>query len=183
MFIKRKLSNKTNYSKLESGFLTLCLGLFFTTPVLAADLPKESVLPLAMATKAAHATIDKCKTDGYNVSVAVVDRGGNLRALLRQDGTGPHSVESSRKKAYSAASLKRPTGDVAAVIVKMPAIQNMQFMDDNMLLLAGGLPIEIGGEVVGGIGVGGAPGGHLDAACAEAGLKAIGAASKVPAKK
>ena len=165
------------------GFLSFCLMGLLTATASAADLPKESVLPLVLATKAAQATIDKCKADGYNVSVAVVDRGGNLRALLRQDGTGPHSVESSRRKAYSAASLKRPTGDVAAVIVKMPAIQNMQFMDDNMLLLAGGLPIEIGGEVVGGIGVGGAPGGHLDAACAEAGLKSIGAASKVPTKK
>jgi uncharacterized protein GlcG (DUF336 family) len=56
-------------------------------------------------------------------------------------------------------------------------------MNANILILGGGLPIEIGGEVVGGIGVGGAPGGHLDAACAQAGLDSIGATIKAPAAK
>jgi uncharacterized protein GlcG (DUF336 family) len=56
-------------------------------------------------------------------------------------------------------------------------------MNEQILMLGGGLPIEIGGEVVGGIGVGGAPGTHLDDACAEAGLDAIGAAPKIPAAK
>ena len=56
-------------------------------------------------------------------------------------------------------------------------------MNENILMLGGGLPIEFGGEVVGGIGVGGAPGGHLDAACAQAGLESIGAASKVQTDK
>ncbi len=154
-----------------------CFASLLTTNAAAADLPKESVLPLALAAKAAHAAVDKCKADGYTVSAAVVDRGGNVRALLRQDGAGPHTVQSSSKKAYTSASMKRPTADLAALVVKMPAVQGLQHMNDHMLLLGGGLPIMIGGEVVGGIGVGGAPGGHLDAACAEAGLKSIGAAS------
>jgi uncharacterized protein GlcG (DUF336 family) len=56
-------------------------------------------------------------------------------------------------------------------------------MNEHMLLLAGGLPIKIGDDMVGGIGVGGAPGGHLDAACAQAGLDSIGAAPQVETKK
>jgi uncharacterized protein GlcG (DUF336 family) len=149
----------------------------------AAELPKESVLPLAMATKAAHATVDKCLADGYRVSVTVVDQGGNIRAVLRQDGTGPHTLESSRKKAYTSASMKQPTAKLAELITKMPALQGLQRMNEHMLLLAGGLPIKIGNDFVGGIGVGGAPGGYLDAACAQAGLDSIGAVPQVEAKK
>jgi uncharacterized protein GlcG (DUF336 family) len=66
---------------------------------------------------------------------------------------------------------------------KNPALQGLRDMDRNILILGGGLPIEINGEMVGGIGVGGAPGAHLDDACAQAGLDAIGAASKMPAGK
>jgi uncharacterized protein GlcG (DUF336 family) len=65
----------------------------------------------------------------------------------------------------------------------MPALQALRDINDQVLMLGGGLPIEIDGEIVGGIGVGGAPGAHLDDACAQAGLDAIGAAPKVPAPK
>jgi uncharacterized protein GlcG (DUF336 family) len=65
----------------------------------------------------------------------------------------------------------------------MPALQALRDINDQILILGGGLPIEIDGEIVGGIGVGGAPGAHLDDACAQAGLDAIGAAPKVPAPK
>lgn len=149
----------------------------------AEDLPKESVLPLSMAGKAIQAALDFCKKDGYRVSVAVVDRGGVIRALARADGAGPHTVDSSRKKAYTAASLKRPTTELAELIGKAAALQALRDMNEAVLMLGGGLPIEIGGEVVGGIGVGGAPGAHLDDACAQAGLDAIGAAAKVPSPK
>jgi uncharacterized protein GlcG (DUF336 family) len=147
------------------------------------ELPKESVLPLSMASKAAQAAMEACKKDGYRVSVSIVDRAGVLRTMARADGAGPHTVESSRKKAYTASSLRRPTSELAELITKVPTLQALREMNDNILILGGGLPIEIGGEVVGGIGVGGAPGAHLDDACSQAGLDAIGAASKVPAVK
>jgi uncharacterized protein GlcG (DUF336 family) len=66
---------------------------------------------------------------------------------------------------------------------RTPTLQALRDMNEQILMLGGGLPIEIGGEVVGAIGVGGAPGTHLDDACAEAGLDAIGAAPKIPAAK
>ena len=153
-------------------------------PTYAADeLPKESVLPVSLATKAVQAAVDFCKKDGYRVSASVVDRTGVLRAMMRFDGAGPHTTESSRKKAFTAATLKRPTSDLADMIAKNPALQGLRDMDQNVLMLGGGLPIEMNGEMVGAIGVGGAPGAHLDDACAQAGLDAIGAASKVPAGK
>jgi uncharacterized protein GlcG (DUF336 family) len=151
--------------------------------IAADDLPREAVLPLSLATTAASAALEKCAKEGYRVTAAVVDRAGVLRVLMRGDGAGPHTVESSVKKAYTSSSLRGPTGDLAEMVAKMPATQGLRDMNNNILILAGGLPIEIGGEVVGGIGVGGAPGGHLDAACAQAGLDSIGGKPKfIPVK-
>jgi uncharacterized protein GlcG (DUF336 family) len=147
------------------------------------ELPKESVLPLSLAGKAIQASLDACKKDGYKVSVSVVDRGGVLRAIARADGAGPHTIDSSRKKAYTAASFRRPTTELAELINKMQTLQALREINDQVLMLGGGLPIELNGQVVGGIGVGGAPGADLDDACAQAGLDAIGAAPKVPAPK
>ncbi len=173
----------TQVTPAKLGRLIVSLAVLMITNAWAAELPKESVLPLALATKAAHAAVDKCLADGYRVSVSVVDRGGNIRAVLRQDGAGPHTVESSRKKAYTSVSMRQPTAKLAELITKMPSLHGLQNMNEHMLLLAGGLPIKIGGAVVGGIGVGGAPGGHLDVACAEAGLGSIGASTKMAAEE
>jgi len=128
-------------------------------------------------------TIIESGIDMPTVNTSVVDRAGVLRAMLRADGAGPHTVDSSRKKAYTSASLRRATTDLADMIAKQPALQALREMNESILMVGGGLPIEIAGEVVGAIGVGGAPGTHLDDACAEAGLDAIGAASKMPAAK
>ena len=154
----------------------------YTVPT-SDELPKEAVLPMGMASKAIQASLDACNKDGYRVSVSVVDRAGVLRAMARADGAGPHTVDSSRKKAYTAASLRRPTTELAELINRVPSLQALREMNNQVLMLGGGLPIEIGGEIVGGIGVGGAPGAHLDDACAQAGLDAIGAAPKASTTK
>jgi uncharacterized protein GlcG (DUF336 family) len=149
----------------------------------AEDLPREAILPLALATKAASAAVEKCTKDGYKVTAAVVDKAGVLRAQLRGDGAGPHTVDSSRRKAYTAGSTGRATSELAELVVKAPHLHSLGKMNESILILGGGLPIQFGNEVVGGIGVGGAPGTHLDDACAQAGLDAIGAAQKAPAGK
>ena len=169
----------------RASLIVLCMTGALTVPLvaLADELPKESVLPLSMATKAVQAAMEACKKDGYRVSVSIVDRAGVLRAMGRADGAGSHTVESSRKKAYTAASLRRPTTELADLIIKVPTLEALRDMNPEILILGGGLPIEISGEVVGGIGVGGAPGAHLDDACAQAGLDAIGGAPKIPPAK
>ncbi len=160
--------------------LALVQALGFAQVVAAAEeLPREAALPLTLANKAAAAAQEKCKQDGYRVTVAVVDRAGVLKVLMRGDGAGPHTTNSSSKKAYTAASLRRPTSELAELVAKTPALQGLRDIDDKVLILGGGLPIEIGGEIVGAIGVGGAPGSHLDDACAQAGLDSIGAVPKV----
>ena len=162
---------------------TACMMLMPHTVPAAEELPKEAVLPIGLAGKAIQASLESCNKDGYRVSVSIVDRAGVLRAMARADGAGPHTVDSSRKKAYTAASFRRPTTELAELISKVPTLQALREMNDQVLILGGGLPIEIGGEIVGGIGVGGAPGAHLDDACAQAGLDAIGAAPKASTTK
>lgn len=142
-----------------------------------AELPKERVLSLGLAQKAANAALAKCEEGGYQVSVAVVDGGGNVKAFLRSDGAGPHTQDSSAKKAYTASSIRRSTQELAELIVKIPHLQALRDMNERILILGGGLPVVLGNEVVGGIGVGGAPGAQLDEECALAGLTSIGAKS------
>lgn len=153
----------------------LVLACLMTVPAGAVDLPRRAVLPLELASKAATAALAKCRNEGYAVSAAVVDRGGVLRVLLRADDAGPHTVDSSRRKAYTAASLREPTQRMAELAAGRPELHGLGLMNESILLLGGGLPIRLDGEVVGGIGVGGAPGALLDEACARAGLESIGA--------
>lgn len=141
---------------------------------LAEKLPQQSVLPLSLANKAVLAAVNRCEKDGYQVSAAVVDEDGVVKALLRGDGAGAHTIDSSRRKAYTAASLRQPTEKLAQLIAQKPHIQALKDMNESILILGGGLPIKIAGEVIGGIGVGGAPGTTLDEVCARAGLESLG---------
>jgi len=164
-------------NRLRNGALfTLLLALGgLSGGVSAAELPRQAVLPLKMASQAADAALAQCRKDGYKVSVAVVDRGGVVRYQARDNGAGVHTIDSSRRKAYTSVSMGRPTQFFAELVSRVPNIQGIREMNDSILILGGGMPIKIEGEVVGGIGVGGAPGAKLDEACARAGLKAIGA--------
>jgi uncharacterized protein GlcG (DUF336 family) len=173
--------------EMSSCLIVLAMGLtigLVQAVAAAGELPREAVLPLSLATKAASTAIEKCTKDGYKVSAAVVDRAGVLRVLMRADGAGSHTPDSSRKKAYTAASLGRTTSELGELLVKMPHLQAVREMNENILILGGGLPIQFGKDIVGAIGVGGAPGTQFDDACAQAGLDAIGAEKKkVPATK
>ncbi|MEY8117572.1 heme-binding protein [Falsihalocynthiibacter sp. BN13B15] len=149
----------------------------FLAPVasFAQDLPTAPYLPLDMATKAAQTAVDACTAEGYNVSVAIVARSGVTKVILRADNAGPHTVGSSTGKAFTSASLGRDTAGLADFIGGNPQNDGLRDMDNRLVIQAGGLPIKIGGALVGGIGVGGAPSGDIDATCARAGLDAINA--------
>ncbi|HEC26463.1 MAG TPA: heme-binding protein [Gammaproteobacteria bacterium] len=160
---------------LRDLFRMLIVFAVMSNIVYAGGLPKQTVLPLKLASQSADAAMAQCRLDGYKVSVAVVDRSGVLMYQIRDDGAGVHTVDSSRRKAYTAASMRAPTQFFAELIGRVPEVQGLRDMNDSILILGGGLPVKLSGEVVGGIGVGGAPGGKLDEACARAGLKAINA--------
>jgi uncharacterized protein GlcG (DUF336 family) len=155
--------------------LALAAALAAPLPALAADLPTAPYLPLDMAQTAARAAVDACAAEGHNVSVAIVARSGVTSAILRADNAGPHTVGSSTGKAFTSASLGRDSAGLAGFIGGNPENAGLRDMDARLVIQAGGLPIRIGGALVGGIGVGGAPSGAIDETCARAGLDAIGA--------
>lgn len=142
----------------------------------AQDLPTAPYLPLDLAVEAAEAALGACAAEGHNVSVAILARDGATKVMLKADGSGPHTGASATGKAFTSAAMGRDTAGLAGFIASAPENAGLRDMDARMVIQAGGLPIRIGEALVGGIGVGGAPSGDLDAACATAGLTAIGAA-------
>lgn len=155
--------------------LALAAALLAPTAALAQDLPTAPYLPLDMAQTAARAALDACAAEGHNVTVAIVARSGVTSVVLRADNAGPHTVGSSTGKAFASASLGRDTAGLAEFIAGKPQNDGLRDMDPRLVIQAGGLPIKFGGALVGGIGVGGAPSGDIDTACARKGLDAISA--------
>ncbi len=154
-------------------YLIYWLIFLVVAPVYGIDLNRQPSLSLQSAKTAAQAALIACQKNDYTVSVAVVDAAGNLLALLRDEKAGPHTLDSSQRKAYTALSLRKPTHELAALIAKKPEIQALGRMNERILLLGGGIPIKVRDHVVGAIGVGGAPGAMLDVACAREGIQAI----------
>ncbi|MCD9147593.1 GlcG/HbpS family heme-binding protein [Pseudophaeobacter flagellatus] len=155
--------------------LTLAAAFLAPVSVAAQELPTAPYLPLELATQAAQTALAACAADGYKISVAIVARDGATKVHLKADNSGPHTVGSAQGKAFTSASMGRDTAGLASFIGENPQHDGLRYMDSRIVIQGGGLPIKIGGALVGGIGVGGAPGGHLDEACARAGLDAIGA--------
>lgn len=143
------------------------------TPLFAsAQLLQERNLPASIATEIAHAALNACSQKGYNVSAAVVDRAGVLRVLVRNDNAGPHTVVASQAKAYTSASARAPTLAMQENAQKNPVAQQLTDIP-GFLLLGGGVPIRVGNEVVGAVGVAGAPSGVFDGECGAAGIEAV----------
>ena len=132
----------------------------------------ERNISLELANQIAGATVAACLANGHNVVAAVVDRAGQLRALQRADNAGPHSLASAQAKAYTSASARANTLAMMEAAQKNPAAANLVHLP-GFLLLGGGVPIRAGNEVIGAVGVGGAPGGHLDEQCAMAALDKV----------
>jgi uncharacterized protein GlcG (DUF336 family) len=129
-------------------------------------------LTLETAQKAAQAALDKCRKDGAQVAVAVVDRGGNTQVVLRDRFAGPHTVETATNKAWTANSFKISTAELGKETESGKVMSGIRQIS-RIVAVGGGLMVQAGGALLGGIGVSGAPGGAMDEACAQAGLKAI----------
>ncbi|MDH5178133.1 MAG: heme-binding protein [Gammaproteobacteria bacterium] len=134
-------------------------------------------LTVDTASAAAWQALLDCRKKGYSVAVAVVDRGGNLQAFFRDRFAGPHTTETAVRKAWTAVSFRQSTAELA-VFLQKGRIPNQVQHNPGALLVGGGLVIQSQGEIIGGIGVSGAPPGKseqdsIDGACAGAGIKAI----------
>jgi uncharacterized protein GlcG (DUF336 family) len=137
----------------------------------AAALPRPIDLDLASANSLAGAAIAACRAQGRAIVVSVVDRGGNLVAVQRSDGVGPHNLDASRKKAFTALSTRSSTLDLARNAALDPDTRNLATLPE-LLLLGGGVPLRVQEQVVGAIGVAGGGGAQGDHACALAAIAA-----------
>ncbi|MGE0358236.1 MAG: heme-binding protein [Burkholderiales bacterium] len=124
------------------------------------------------ALKAAQAAMAKCRADGYQVAVAVVDRSGLLHVVLRDRYAGAHSPETATNKAWTAVSFRTNTADLVRITQPGQPSSGIRHLP-GVVAVGGGLKIEAGGSIIAGIGVSGAPGGDADDVCASAGIKAI----------
>ena len=132
----------------------------------------EKNMSLELANQIAAQTVAACTASGYNVTATVVDRAGGVRAVQRADNAGPHTVEASFKKAFTSASAKAPSLAIMENAQKNAGAANLKDIP-GFLLLGGGVPVKAGKEVSGAVGVAGAPGGHLDDQCGQAGLAKV----------
>lgn len=150
------------------------LAIVVALPASAAEPATFTIRQLTPETalKAAQAALAKCRADGYQVSVAVVDRGGLTQVLLRDRYAGPHTVEVATNKAWSAVSFRTNTGELEKSSRAGTSMSGVRHFP-RMVAVAGGLMIEAGGSLLGAIGVSGAPGGEADEVCAAAGIHAI----------
>jgi uncharacterized protein GlcG (DUF336 family) len=129
----------------------------------------EKAISLDLAQVIAQAALAKCRADGNHVSVTVVDRDGLVKIAFRDDGAGPHTIVTSRRKAFTSLTFKQPSGQWAHRVLTDPAIAGLKDTAGT-IALGGGLPVKAGNEVIGAIGVSGSPGADKDEACASAGI-------------
>ena len=128
-------------------------------------------LSLDGAVTIASTAIADCKAKGFQVSATVVGRNGEVMVQLRGDGTGPHTMENSFKKAFTSRTFRIPSGEMEKRLKDNPQM-GAQYLT-GFTTGRGALPIKIGEEVVGAAGVSGAPGGEKDEACVQTGLDKV----------
>ena len=136
-----------------------------------AQLVTHKDISMLMAVTMAETAIATCKANGYNVSANVVGRGGEVIVAMRGDATGPHTLENSMKKAYTARTFARSSGEFAEGVKGNPNAGALWLT--NIVPTQGALPIKVGNETIGAVGISGAPGGEKDEACAKVGIEKV----------
>ncbi len=141
-----------------------------SSPAGAQGVLTQKNVSLALAQTIANAAIAQCRTMGYKISVSVVDRDGVPIVMMHDDGAGLSTNEGSDRKAYTAASFKQPSADFVKRLQDRPDTVGSRHYT-RILALAGGLPIKVGNDVIGAVGVSGTPG--KDDVCSQAGIDKV----------
>ena len=160
---------KYSISKAAVIGLSLCA---LTSAHAAEGTVTFEVLTPEAALQAAKAALNSCRESGYQVAVAVVDRFGGIQVVLRDQLAASRTVDTAVGKARTAAGFRTNTTEMVAITEEgkpQAGIRNLP----GVTVIGGGMLIEAAGSLVGGIGVSGAPGPHLDDACAQAGIDDI----------
>jgi uncharacterized protein GlcG (DUF336 family) len=143
------------------------------TSVANAQLVTTKQLSLPMAVAIAQTAVQTCTAQGYRVSVHVIGNMGEVLVAMRGDDTGPHTMENSMRKALTSRGQRIPSGQFAENVAKTPSAGGLRL--GNMIPARGALPIKVGEDTIGAVGVSGAPGGDKDEACAKAGIDKVAA--------
>ena len=146
------------------------LACALVTPA-SAQLLAHQDLSANTAITIAQTAIATCTANGYRVSATIVGRNGEVIVQVRGDGTGPHTMENSFKKAFTARTFRIPSGDMEERLKKNPQM-GAQYLT-GFTTARGALPIKVGDDVIGAAGVSGAPGGEKDEACVKAALDKV----------
>ena len=136
-----------------------------------AELLAHKDLTSSIAMSIAETAVTTCKGNGLNMSVTVVGRNGEVLVQVRGDNTGPHTMENSMRKAYTARTFRSPSGDTETRLKNDPAFALIHL--NNIIANRGGLPIKAGEDTIGGVGASGAPSGDKDEACVKAGIDKV----------
>src|SRR5262245_1484673 len=116
----------------------------------------ERIMSLQLALHVTQAALPACKASGFAVTVAVVDRAGDLKVLLRADTANPHNADLARRKAYTSRTFKVPSMEVAKRSNGPTDLSGQRFLVD-IIPLGGGLPINVGNDTIGALGISGSP--------------------------
>ena len=135
-----------------------------------AQLIERKDLSYEIAKTIAETALESCRAKGYTVSVVVVDRGGDTMVALRGDNAGPHTMENARRKAYTARTFRMTTADFVKEMATRP-VRREQTTLPNVIAIDGGVPVKVGNDVIGGVGLSGSPG--VDEPCVMAGLDKV----------
>ena len=157
--------------KIQLSSLSLVLALGCAAESARAQVLARKDLSAAMALTIATTAAATCKAQGYQVSVHVVGRLGEVLVAMKGDNASPHTMENSFRKAYTARTLRIPSGELTKRLTANPALSQIHLA--NVIAAQGALPIMIGDDVIGAAGVSGAPGGDKDEVCVRAGLAKI----------
>jgi uncharacterized protein GlcG (DUF336 family) len=137
----------------------------------SAQLLARKDLSAKTALTIAETAIATCTANGYKVSATIVGRNGEVLVQIRGDGTGPHTMENSFKKAFTARTFGIPSGEMEDRLKQNPQM-GAQYLT-GFTTARGALPIKVGGDLIGAAGVSGAPGGEKDEACVKSGLDKV----------
>jgi uncharacterized protein GlcG (DUF336 family) len=149
---------------------TATLAIAASTASAQSALVSERSITVDAAMKMAQAALEECRSKGYKVSITVLNRHARPALRLSDDGINPHTWENSERKAYTAFTTRAPSVEMAKRT--QPGLAGFLQLDKTTTI-EGGLPIMAGKELVGSIGISGAPGGDKDAACAQVGIDKI----------
>jgi uncharacterized protein GlcG (DUF336 family) len=155
--------------------LTVCSGLSLLVATglgSQAQVLSERSVSLQMARTIADAALSACRSEGFDVSSVVVDRTGAVKVLLRADNANPHNAELARRKAFTARTFHITSMEFQKRTAEGSPLAAQRNLAD-VIALGGGVPILIGNEAIGGVGVSGSPSQEQDEKCAAAGVAAV----------